>query len=60
MRRLKVVSPRCTRYYLDGKRVTREAYDAAAWGRTLECLRTDITDRGRVTETIRYYSTVRT
>ena len=30
------ITPKCTRYYIDGKRVSWDQYDAAKYGRTLD------------------------
>lgn len=39
---LQTTTPQGTRYYVDGKRVSREAYDLAKFWRRLECFQTII------------------
>jgi len=40
MQLIKTVTTRGTRYYINGRRVTRDAYDTAKIGKRLECLQT--------------------
>jgi hypothetical protein len=57
---LKVHAPTCTRYYINGKRVSRAAYDALlASAKVRDCLYTTIENSGRVNETVRHYCEVR-
>ena len=40
MQLIKTATTRGTRYYINGRRVTRDAYDLAKMGKRLECLHT--------------------
>jgi hypothetical protein len=42
MQLLQTITPRGKRYFIDGRRTTREAYDLAKFARRLECFQTII------------------
>ena len=53
-------SPRCARLYLDGKRVSRDAWEAAHYGRTIDTICSRITTRRDGAEIVREYHCLRT
>ena len=53
-------SPRDARLYLDGKRVSRAAWDAAHFGRKIDTLASRITSRRDGAEIVREYHQIRT
>lgn len=57
---LRVNAPTCTRYWVNGKQVSRAAYDALIKSAVHhDSFRTTIENFGRVNETVRHYSEVR-
>jgi hypothetical protein len=42
MNLLRTITPKGTRYFINSKRVTRDKYDEAKFGRTLSCIQTNI------------------
>jgi len=53
-------SPRDDRRYLDGKRVSRAAWDAAHLGRRIDCLASRMSTRRDGAELVREYHCIRT